>query len=101
MRGRVTPCDYIKVIELPPVSPAAAPKQIVLPAVHRTALFLLCSVDAAWVPGARLQLLSQPSLKCENLSLKAQEWNFLWSFPKTATDYRIMTATGLFCYTLT
>lgn len=64
-------------------------------------LFLLCSVDAAWVPGARLQLLSQPSLKCENLSLKAQEWNFLWSFPKTATDYRIMTATGLFCYTLT
>lgn len=83
MRECVTPGDYIKVIELPLVFPAAAPKQIVLLAVQRTALFLLCSGDAAWDPGARLQLLNQPSLKCENLSLKAQEWNFLWSFPKT------------------
>lgn len=60
-----------------------------LPSVQRTALFLLCSSDAVWVPGTRLQLLSQPSLKCENLSLKAQEWNFFGVFQ------RLLQTTGL------
>lgn len=57
-----------------------------------------------WVPGAPLQLLSPPFLKCENLSLKARGWKFLWRFffpsffappQKNATDYRIRAATGV------
>lgn len=82
------------------MSSAAASKYFLL-SMQKTVLLRLCSVEAVWVPSTRLQLLSQPSLKCESQSLKAQGWNFLWSFPNTATDYRITIATGMFCHTLT
>ena len=65
-----------------PMSPAAAPKQIFLPRVQRTALFLLCSVDAVWVPGACLQLLSQPSLKCEKPVFESTGMEFSLEFSK-------------------